>query len=142
MKKLALLTMLCITGTAAVAFALPAAGATAPTVATVTIRHQTRGCHSWSVNGNAYAAKQSVALARGGTLVFTDNDVMAHTLVKVAGPSVRMYTPAMKHMGATSTVAFTHRGTYVFTTKEGEDFMAGVKTVGPDNVLRLTVRVS
>jgi hypothetical protein len=28
-----------------------------------------------------------------------------------------------------------------FTTKPGEDYMEGIKTVGDDNVLKLTVRV-
>jgi hypothetical protein len=48
----------------------------------------------------------------------------------------------MNHMGATATVSFARAGTYVFKTKVGEDYMAGVKTVGEDNVLRLTVKVS
>jgi hypothetical protein len=29
----------------------------------------------------------------------------------------------------------------VFTTKPGEDYMSGFNTVGPDNVLKLTVKV-
>jgi hypothetical protein len=46
-------------------------------------------------------------------------------------------------MGATLKVTFTHAGLYHFTTKAGEDYpaMASMKTVGEDNVLRLTVRV-
>ena len=49
--------------------------------ASVVIRHQTRGCHAWSVNGGAFKARQSLTLQRGGTLVVTDNDVMPHKLV-------------------------------------------------------------
>lgn len=48
----------------------------------------------------------------------------------------------MAHMGATVKVSFTRPGVYRFTTKAGEDYMPGVKTIGEDNVLRLTVRVS
>jgi hypothetical protein len=44
-------------------------------------------------------------------------------------------------MGATTTVKFLHPGTYVFTTKPGEDYMKGVKTTGEDNVLTLKVVV-
>ena len=39
-------------------------------------------------------------------------------------------------------VAFAKAGVYRFTTKAGEDYMKGVKTIGEDNVLRLTVQVS
>ena len=47
-------------------------------------------------------------------------------------------------MGTTVKVTFTHAGVYRFTTKAGEDYpaMAGMKTVGEDNVLRLTVTVT
>ena len=48
----------------------------------------------------------------------------------------------LARMGATSTITFSKPGVYRFTTKPGEDFMSGMKTVGEDNVLRLTVRVS
>jgi hypothetical protein len=47
----------------------------------------------------------------------------------------------MNHMGATTTVSFSHAGMYVFKTKPGEDYMSGFKTVGEDNVLRLTVHM-
>jgi hypothetical protein len=48
----------------------------------------------------------------------------------------------MKHMGATAYVGFPTKGTYVFTTKAGEDYMSGVKTIGEDNVLKLVVTVT
>src|SRR5438874_10850877 len=57
----------------------------APTKATVVIRHQLRGCHSWSVNGNASRPAQSARLGRGGTMTFIDNDVMAHKLIQKSG---------------------------------------------------------
>jgi hypothetical protein len=49
----------------------------------------------------------------------------------------------MRHMGATSVVRFSKAGVYRFTTKAGEDykFARGTKTIGEDNVLRLTVTV-
>jgi len=53
------------------------------------------------------------------------------------------FPPAMlARMGSSSKVTFTKPGVYKFTTKVGEDYMSGVKTVGEDNVLRLTVTVS
>jgi hypothetical protein len=122
-----------------VALALAGAGSALATSnsATITIKHQTRGCHSWSLDGKTWRASQSVTLVRGGTLAIVDNDVMPHTLIH----AVVSHT-AMKHMGATAYVGFPTKGTYVFTTKAGEDYMSGVKTIGEDNVLKLVVTVT
>ena len=136
---------------------LPTMVAAAPSTASMTIRHQVRGCHSWSVNGGPFAASHVVTLTRGGSIRFTNNDVMPHQLVKLSGLAVQMRNGStmpmgmgmhraaaagvMNHMGATATVFFSHTGTYVFRTKPGEDYMSGFKTVGEDNVLRLTVHV-
>ena len=129
----------------AVAAALLTAGisaAAAPGNASLLIRHQVRGCHSWSVNGGAFKATQSTTLRKGGWLAVTDNDVMSHTLVLTSGPSLRIAHPKLAHVGALLKLTFTRPGVYHFTTKVGEDYMAGVKTIGEDNVLRLTVVVS
>ena len=109
---------------------------------TVTIRHQMRGCHSWSFAGGAYNASLKVKLDRDTALVFVDNDVMPHKLVLLSGPKVSLTTPSMRHMGAKAVAIFHKAGLYKFTTKPGEDYMKGMKTIGPDNVLRLTVVVS
>ncbi len=118
--------------------------AKAPVKATITIRHQMRGCHAWSVDGGAYGAAQRTTLARGGTITFLDNDVMPHKLVQTSGPTVRYYSnPAMRHMSASVRVTFGKAGVYKFTTKPGEDYPGmAMKTIGEDNVLHLTVRVS
>jgi hypothetical protein len=141
------------------ALAAGAAGAaTAPGQASLVIRHQVRGCHTWSVNGGPFAAGQTIALRRGGWITVVNNDVMPHKVVKTSGPAVEVenlrtsmmgmglrgrFGPGMMaHMGATVKISFAHSGVYHFTTKAGEDYMAGMKTVGEDNVLRLTVEVS
>jgi plastocyanin len=109
---------------------------------TLTIRHQLRGCHSWSVNGGAYKPSQSVTLTKGATLTIVNNDVMPHKLVKVSGPGLSLSSSAnMSHAAATTHVKFAKAGVYTFTTKAGEDYMNGVKTIGADNVLRLKVTV-
>jgi plastocyanin len=118
--------------------------AKAPAKSTITIRHQLKGCHTWSANGGAYRATQQTTLARGGTITFVDNDVMPHKLVQKSGPAVRYHgSPAMRHMSATVRVTFGKAGVYKFTTKPGEDYPGmAMKTVGEDNVLRLTVKVA
>ncbi len=114
------------------------------TKASVTIRHQTHGCHSWSINGGAGRASLTTTLARGGTIRFVNNDVMSHKLIKTSGPAVRYVgNPSMRHMSASVSVKLAKAGTYRFTTKAGEDYPGiHVKTIGEDNVLRLTVKVS
>lgn len=145
---------------AATALIAASAGSAAPTAshAAMTIRHETSGCHAWSVNGGPFRASRSVSLRRGGWLSVTDNDVMAHLLIQTSGPAkaaiVRlpgaMHDMAtnlkgpglMAHVGATVKVSFKRPGLYRFTTKAGEDYMPGIKTVGEDKVLRLTVKVA
>ena len=113
------------------------------TAATLTIRHQVHGCHSWSFNNGAYKPALTVRLSRGATLTIRNNDVMPHKLVRTSGPAVKVSTPRMSKMGATAHVQFTKAGVYKFTTKAGEDYSwaAHMKTTGEDNVLRLTVSV-
>jgi plastocyanin len=117
--------------------------AKAPANATVTIRHQLRGCHSWSVNGGAYSPTQKLTLARGGTVTFVNNDVMPQRLYQKSGPAVAVHGDAgLGHPGASVAVVFKQAGVYRFGTKPGEDYVKGIKTIGEDNVLRLTVTVS
>jgi plastocyanin len=143
-----------VAATATSATALASAGAKGPS--TLVIRHQLRGCHTWSANGDAYKPNQAISLPRGGSLSVTNNDVMPHKLVETSGPAFAItrvkigmgmglkgtFPPAMlSRMGSTSRLTFSKPGVYKFTTKPGEDFMKGITTVGPDNVLRLTVTV-
>ncbi len=114
----------------------------APAKATIVIRHQVRGCHSWSLNGGTYKVALTARIARGGTITFTDNDMMPHKLIQKAGPAVRYIGgAAMKHMSASVKVSFPKAGVYRFYTRAGEDYMP-LKTIGEDNVLQLTVTVS
>jgi hypothetical protein len=112
--------------------------------ATLTIRHQMRGCHAWSFNGGAYKASLKIKLARGTALKVIDNDAMPHRLIQLAGPKAKFVAPAMNHMSAQAKVIFAKKGTYRFKTKAGEDYpmMGEMKTMGRDYVLRLTVTVS
>ena len=121
-----------------------AATTKAPKRSTIMIRHQLRGCHTWSVNGGAYRATLRTSLARGGTITFMNMDVMPHKLVKTSGPAIHFFgKPNMSHMSATVKVHFSKAGVYRLTTKAGEDYpsMGHMKTIGEDNVLRLTVKV-
>jgi hypothetical protein len=112
--------------------------------ATLTIKHQTHGCHSWSLDGKSWHATQRITIVRGGVLAVVDNDVMSHKLIQVSGPQPQLAGTTMNHMGATAYVGFRTRGTYVFKTRAGEDYgyAKGIKTVGEDNILKLVVTVT
>jgi hypothetical protein len=154
MKRTVLLTAL---GAAVLAIALPATAA--PGGASLVIRHQVRGCHSWSLNRGAWKATQHIRLAKGASLVVTNNDVMFHELIKTSGPAVVYklvktgmpmkgtvklpWAPGlMGRPGATLKVTFPKAGVYRLTTKFGEDYMPMGETVGEDNVLHAIVTVS
>jgi hypothetical protein len=108
----------------------------------VIIRHQARGCHAWSFDNGPFRASQTVTLNKGVHLEVGNNDVMPHKLVKVAGPAVKFVPSAsMNSMGAMAEIRFTKAGVYRFTTKAGEDYTKGMKTIGEDNVLKLKVTV-
>lgn len=133
------------------------AGVTKPS--TLVIRHQVQGCHSWSLNGGSYKPTQSVTIHRGGSLRVRNSDVMPHKLIETSGPTVKIirlsagmagamrlngtFPPAMMaSMNSVAQVTFGKPGVYKFTTQAGEDYVSGIKTVGNDNVLKVTVTVS
>jgi hypothetical protein len=107
-----------------------------------TIEHATKGCHTLNFEGMAKSSPTAtVHLAVGGVLNLQDNDVMPHKLYSVSGPAATFSGADMTHMGARSSVTFPAAGTYVLSTKAGEDYMKGIKTIGEDNVLKLKVTV-
>jgi plastocyanin len=120
----------------AVTSAAPAGG-----TGTVAIRHQMRGCHSWSFNSGSFKPSLSISVSAGTLLRFMNNDVMPHKLVQTAGPTLRLVHPNMNKMASSATVKLMRKGVYRFTTKPGEDYAwaRSMKTAGVDNVLHLTV---
>jgi hypothetical protein len=107
----------------------------------LTIQHVQRGCHVWS-NGKTTATMMRLHLKQGQRLVVMDVDVDAHQMMQFSGPAkLHMGGPMM--MSHSMTMTFTKKGTYRLGTKTVE--MPGamdVKTIGPDNKLRLVVTVA
>jgi hypothetical protein len=137
----------------ATALASPAVGNT------LVIRHIVRGCHTWSLNGAKPAVKQVIRLHPGQSLMIKNTDLMPHQLIRASGSAVTMklitlgvastgtlvapYAAGMMpHMSSVLRVSFPKAGVYTLKTKAGEDYMAGVKTVGEDNVLAVKVIVA
>jgi len=113
-----------------------------PTSVSATIEHATKGCHVLAVQGAAKSSPNAtIHLATGGVLNVQDNDVMPHQLIRLSGPKPSFTGAAMSHMGARSSVTFPTAGTYVLSTKAGEDYMKGIQTIGEDNTLHIRVVV-
>lgn len=112
-----------------------------PRTVSLTIQHVQRGCHVWS-NGKTTGAMMRLHLRKGQTLSIMDMDVDAHRMMQFAGPMhMRMGGPMMATQQMKMT--FTKRGIYRFGTRTVEMAgMADVKTIGPDNKLRLVVTVA
>ena len=159
MKRTAVLLILSALGTVLAV----GASAAASKNASLQINHLVRGCHSWSLNGGPNRVNQVVQLARGGSLLITNNDLMVQDLMKTSGPTVLMKVVrqshmgkmhmtmpmegkpspyAMSHMGAQLKVTFTKAGSYHFNLIDRGDYFDNIKTVGPDNHPTLIVTVS
>ena len=106
----------------------------------LTIQHVQKGCHVWS-DGSRRAPTMSLTLKRGTRLTITDMDIDPHQLLQTAGPRLRLHGHMM--MGGVESVVFEQSGLYKLTTRTLEmGPIMKAKTVGPDNKLRLTVRVA
>ena len=114
--------------------------AATPATAKLTIQHVQKGCHVWS-NGKTTAAMMRLHLKVGQKLSILDMDIDAHQMMQFSGPAhMRMGGPMM--MNRSMTLSFSKKGVYRLGTKTVE--MPGamdVKTIGPDNNLRLVVTV-
>jgi plastocyanin len=129
----------------AVFLAAPAEATTSTTVY-VTIRHQDAGCHAWAVVGGPYRATLQLRLRVGDRILVSNDDLMTHRLVQLAGPRMTM-PPTMVQStfhhpgGGTVALTFERSGSYRFRSIDGTDPDKPVATSGAENVLRLNVRV-
>jgi len=137
-----------ITTTAPAGSATPMGGMTMDSSVTVpasrrlTIQHVLRGCHTWS-NGTMQSPTMRLTLRPGGTLSILDQDIDAHQMMMVSGPT-RLHLGGPMMMNHQVVVSFPRKGVYRLQTKTVE--MPGgmgveAETVGPDNTLRLIVKV-
>lgn len=122
---------------AAVAFAV---GAPSKTVR-LAIVHTVSGCHVWQSN-RSLGSVTAVSLPAGGKLYLRVSCPMDFDLTQVSGRRVAI-GDRIFHTGTSRTIVFPRRGTYVFVAKNIQSSAEmGLQTLGADNSLRLTVRVS
>ncbi len=123
--------------------AVPTGGAAlaSPTVR-LAIVHVVRGCHVWgTADSQPLAAARTISIRRGGRLEIRVNCVMDFAFRQTAGPPLALGDP-LTHAGTVRTIVFRKAGLYrlrAINTRSAADM--GLETLGPDNVLTLTVRV-
>lgn len=108
----------------------------------LSIQHVQRGCHVWA-HGTMTGAMMRLHLKLGQRLSVLDQDVDPHQMLEFAGP-IRLHMGGPMMMNHGTTIAFSKKGVYRLGTKTVEMPGGGmdVKTVGPDNKLRLVVTVA
>jgi hypothetical protein len=105
------------------------------------IVHTVQGCHIWQTS-HGQAAATSLKLKKGDRITIRVSCPMDFQLVQVKGPKLVLGDPTL-HTGTQRTFAFPKRGVYVLrATNVQSSADMGLQTLGPDNVLRLTVTVS
>jgi hypothetical protein len=123
-----------------VAFAALAVAAPSKTVR-LAIVHSVHGCHVWMTTRDL-GPSGTLRIHAGTKIVLRVNCPMDFSLVQVRGPKLARADPAMR-AGTSRTIVFTHRGTYVLRAVNLQSSeQMGLQTLGPDNVLTLTVQVS
>lgn len=105
------------------------------------IIHTVSGCHIWQT-AHAQGSKAALKLKRGDKITLHVTCPMDFTLVQLKGPRLVLGDPTL-HTGTQRTIKFAKRGVYVLqATNIQSSTEMGMQTLGPDNVLKLTVTVS
>ena len=139
MKKVLLPLVLAV---AAIGVPTGAAAAVSPTVR-MTIVHVVQGCHSWGdVSSNPLGPTRTISVKRGTHLQIRMNCPMSFDFAQLSGPALALGAPR-SYPGTVRTIVFAKKGVYRLqaTNVESSEQM-GMTTIGADNVLVLTVRVS
>ena len=105
------------------------------------IVHTVSGCHVWQSTVTLGAAPV-VKVKAGTRLTLRVNCPMSFAFSQLKGPAVAAGAHTFQP-GTTRTIVLRKRGTYVFLAKNLQSSeQVGLQTLGPDNDLTLTVRVS
>jgi hypothetical protein len=127
--------LVAILGVCAITLAPPAVAS--PTVR-LSILHVVRGCHVWSTT-SAPAAKITVKIRT--RLEIRASCPMDFDIVQTVGPRLPLGNRRL-YAGTTRILVFRKRGVYKLTARNVQSSeQMGLQTLGPDNVLTLTVVV-
>lgn len=107
----------------------------------LTIVHTVNGCHVWQTNRDL-GPRATLSLHRGQAVQLHVTCPMNFSLVQVSGPKLALGGPVV-YTGTQRTIRFAKKGVYVLRgTNLQSSAQVGLQTLGPDNTLTLTVRVS
>ncbi|MGZ4334398.1 MAG: hypothetical protein ACXVRJ_09030 [Gaiellaceae bacterium] len=105
------------------------------------IIHTFRGCHVWQSNHDLGPAS-TLRLKRGDRVQLRVSCPMDFKLTQVRGPRLPPGDPVF-HTGTSRTIVFAKKGVYVLSAVNLQSSAEmGLQTLGADNSLTLTVRVS
>jgi hypothetical protein len=128
-----------VLGLALLVVPLGTAAAASPTFR-LSIMHTVHGCHVW-VTTKVLGASTTITIRRGTRLEIRPSCPMDFDFAQTAGPRLALGDPRTLR-GTVRTVVFPRRGVYRLTaTNVQAPADVGLQTLGPDNVLRLTVVV-
>ena len=115
------------------------ATAAAPVVR-LSIVHTLHGCHVW-VSKKVLGSSATIRVKPGTRLVIRPTCPMDFDLAQVRGPRLALGGPRILR-GSSRVIAFPRRGVYRLTaTNVQAPADVGLQTLGPDNVLVLTIVV-
>lgn len=126
----------------AVGIALAAPAAIASPTVQMAIVHFVRGCHVWgTATSQPLGPSRTMTFARGTRLAIRINCPMSFDFSQLAGPRLDLGDPRSVP-GTVRTIVFAKAGLYRLQAVNVQSSSgAGLQTLGPDNTLRLTVRV-
>jgi hypothetical protein len=127
---------------AAVAAAVLAPAAVASPTVRMAVVHVVQGCHVWgTVDSQPLGPTRTIVLKRGTRLEIRINCPMSFDFSQVSGPKLALGSPRT-YAGTARTIVFARTGVYRLKAVNVESSaQMGMATLGPDNVLHLTVRV-
>ena len=126
-------------GLALVVVPLGTAAAASPTVR-LSILHTVHGCHVWMTT-KVPGPSTTITVKRGARLEIRPLCPMDFDFAQSAGPRLALGNPRTLR-GSTRTIVFPRKGVYRLTARNVQSPAdVGLQTLGPDNVLTLTVVV-
>ena len=121
----------------AAALSVGQAGASRPPT-TLEIKHFFRGCHVFAKNEKPTI---NTRLRKGDRIQLVDHDPMDFDITQTAGPRIPLADPRLRR-SEVRLLVFRKAGLYRFEGKNVQTSEElGLQTLGPDNTLRIVVRV-
>lgn len=103
------------------------------------VKHFFRGCHVFSTNEKPAV---NLRLSKGDRIQLVDHDPMDFDIAQTAGPRIPLGDPRLRR-SETRLLVFRKRGLYRFEARNVQTSEElGLQTLGPDNTLKIVVRVA